>query len=149
MDVLCDTLLLEEILPRVPPKFLVRLGATARRFYALARRADHAARFYQRAGVLFQPLDQPKEAVPRFLTARGGHAPAAELLHGADLAFLPGPSAREAAYLATCGTSARTRTSRLRRRALRGRPGVLLQGPHPRRAPLPVQPRDVAMGGPP
>ena len=100
MDVLCDTLVVEEILPRPPRKQLLRLGATSPRYEALARRPDFAARYWPRAGVIFQPFDQNKEIPPRFLTAR--HA-ASELVHGADLAFLPGPSAREEAYLRRVG----------------------------------------------
>ena len=53
-----------------------------------------------RAGVVFQPLDQNKDIPPRFLTAP---AASALVVRGADLAFLPGPSAREAAYLRRVG----------------------------------------------
>ncbi|CAL4956101.1 unnamed protein product [Urochloa decumbens] len=101
MDALCDTLLLEEILPRLPPKPLLRLGATSRRYNALAHRPDFASRYWHRAGVIFQPFDQPKEVTPRFLTAAQDHA--AFALPGADLAFLPGPSAHEAANLRRAG----------------------------------------------
>ncbi|CAO2179475.1 unnamed protein product [Urochloa humidicola] len=106
MDVLCDTLLLEEILPRLEPEPLLRLRATSRRYNALARRPDFAARYWRRAGVIFQPFDQPKEVTPRFLTAAAAaqdHHAALQVLHGADLAFLPGPSASEAAYLLRSG----------------------------------------------
>ena len=53
-----------------------------------------------RAGVVFQPLDQNKDIPPRFLTAP---AASALVVRGADLAFLPGPSAREEAYLRRVG----------------------------------------------
>ena len=65
-----------------------------------ATRPSPAAPTSPPAGVIFQPFDQNKEIPPRFLTAR--HA-ASELVHGADLAFLPGPSAREEAYLRRVG----------------------------------------------
>ena len=82
MDALCDTLVVEEILAR-----------------ALARRPDLAARYWPRRRRL--PTFRPEQEIPpRFLTAR--HA-ASELVHGADLAFLPGPSAREEAYLRRVG----------------------------------------------
>ncbi|CAL4949165.1 unnamed protein product [Urochloa decumbens] len=99
MDVLCDTLMLEEILPRLPPKPLLRLGATSRRYNALARRPSFAARYWRRAGVIFQPFDQPKEVIPRFLTAAQDHA-VAFVLPGADLAFLPDPSSGGRAWVA-------------------------------------------------
>uniref|UniRef100_K3XRC7 F-box protein At3g26010-like beta-propeller domain-containing protein n=1 Tax=Setaria italica TaxID=4555 RepID=K3XRC7_SETIT len=80
-------------------------STSSSRYNALARRPDFAARYWRRAGVIFQPFDQPKEVPPRFLTG-GGHArdDQAALVHGADLAFLPGPSAREEAYLRLDGS---------------------------------------------
>ncbi|KAL6615102.1 hypothetical protein ACP70R_037372 [Stipagrostis hirtigluma subsp. patula] len=113
LDEMCDTLLVEEILPRLPPKHLFRLRAVSRRFNALAvsRRfnalavsPEFAARYWHRprAGVFFQPLEQPDEFPPRFLSDPAtGHddGAAIELVSGAELAFLPGPSAREEAYL--------------------------------------------------
>ncbi|RLM92133.1 hypothetical protein C2845_PM08G15810 [Panicum miliaceum] len=55
-----------------------------------------------RAGVIFQPFDQDKETPPRFLT---GHATGtSELVHGADLVFLPGPSASEETHLRRVGS---------------------------------------------
>ncbi|CAL4956095.1 unnamed protein product [Urochloa decumbens] len=81
MDVLCDTLLLEEILPRLPPKPLLRLSATSRRYNALARRPSFAARYWRHAGVFLQPAGEPHKAGV-FLTAPS--YPGAELM-------LPGP----------------------------------------------------------
>ncbi|KAK3164600.1 hypothetical protein QOZ80_1AG0021680 [Eleusine coracana subsp. coracana] len=99
MDVLCDTLMVEEILPRLPPKDLLRLGAASRRYNALVLDPDFTARYWRRprAGVFFQPRLFSTEPLPRFLS--GGHEPATELVSGADLSFLPGPSAREKEYL--------------------------------------------------
>jgi hypothetical protein len=71
-----------------------------RRYNDLALDPYFAARYWrQRAGVFVQPLplDQRMEATPIFL---GGNNMAAELMPaGADLAFLPGPSAKEAAIM--------------------------------------------------
>ncbi|CAO2179499.1 unnamed protein product [Urochloa humidicola] len=107
MDALCDTLMVEEILPRLSPKSLIRLGAVSRRYNAIVLDPDFAARYWRRAGVLFQPLQatrggaEPAELGPIFL----GRSPAAaaESMFGADLAFLPAPSRREKAYLRNVG----------------------------------------------
>ncbi|XP_066312006.1 uncharacterized protein [Miscanthus floridulus] len=80
MDVVCDTLIVEEILPRLLPKCLLRLAATSRGYNALTRRPDFAARYWQRTGVFFQPLQKP-----------------------VDLTFLPEASAEEKAYLRHVG----------------------------------------------
>ncbi|RLM93949.1 hypothetical protein C2845_PM08G16760 [Panicum miliaceum] len=69
MDALCDTLLVEEILPRLPPKSLLRLGATSRRYEALARSLGFAARYWRRAGAFLQPAAEQPGVFPRFLTA--------------------------------------------------------------------------------
>ena len=55
MDAMCETLMLQEILPRLPPKSLLRLGATSRRYGALARSPGFAARYWRRAGAFLQP----------------------------------------------------------------------------------------------
>ncbi|KAL6615053.1 hypothetical protein ACP70R_037323 [Stipagrostis hirtigluma subsp. patula] len=106
MDVLCDTLMAEEILPRLLPKSLICLGAVSRRYHALTLRPDFAARYWPRAGVFFQPARcYYDEGRPRFLTVSGSgaQAPATESFFGADLSFLPGPSAREKDYLRRVG----------------------------------------------
>ncbi|KAL6615054.1 hypothetical protein ACP70R_037324 [Stipagrostis hirtigluma subsp. patula] len=105
MDLLCDTLMVEEILPRLLPKSLICLGAVSRRYKALTFRPDFAARYWPRAGVFFQPLARPAEPLPRFLPGDKdpAQAHAMELVSGADLSFLPGPSAREKAYLQSIG----------------------------------------------
>ncbi|CAO2203790.1 unnamed protein product [Urochloa humidicola] len=80
MDLLCDTLMLEEVLPRVEPKPLLRLGATSRRYNALARNPTFAARYWPHAGVFLQPAAAAEHhqgaphlpspvPVPRFLAA--------------------------------------------------------------------------------
>lgn len=99
MDVLCDTLLVEEILPRLPGKGLLCLGAASRRYKALVFDPDFTDRYWRRprAGVIVQPRKFSTEPVPRFLS--GGQEPATELVSGADLSFLPEPSAREKDYL--------------------------------------------------
>ena len=53
------------------PKSLLRLGAASRRYRALARSPDFAARYWRRAGAFLQPAaEQPAKGVfPRFLTA--------------------------------------------------------------------------------
>ncbi|KAL6882106.1 hypothetical protein ACP4OV_011578 [Aristida adscensionis] len=100
MDRLCDTLMVEEILPRVLPKYLIRLRAASRRYNALALRPDFAARYWRRAGVLFQPFHPGRSEIrPHFLTAPGAQEP----VSGTDLSFLPGPSAREKDYLLAVG----------------------------------------------
>ena len=48
MDVICETLMLEEILPRLPPKSLLRLGAASRRYRALARSPGFASCYCRR-----------------------------------------------------------------------------------------------------
>ena len=106
MDVVCDTLMVEEILPRLLPKCLLRLAATSRRYNALARRPDFAARYWQRTAVFFQPLQKPVEFAPRFLTSPptlGALAADENNVPGADLAFLPEASAEEKAYLRHVG----------------------------------------------
>ncbi|TVU34195.1 hypothetical protein EJB05_16026, partial [Eragrostis curvula] len=87
MDVVCDTLMVEEILPRLPPKSLVRLSAASRRYNALALRPDFAARYWQRAGVFVQPDEEEKPKIPFFLTV--SDVEAANLGFVADLTFLP------------------------------------------------------------
>ncbi|KAK3161084.1 hypothetical protein QOZ80_1BG0071620 [Eleusine coracana subsp. coracana] len=103
MDLLCDTLMVEEILPRLLPKDLLCLGAASRRYNALVLNPDLAGRYWHRprAGAFFQPYVCPTEPLPRFLS--GGHEPGTDLVSGADLSFLPGPSAREKAYLRSIG----------------------------------------------
>jgi hypothetical protein len=105
MDLLCDTLLVEEILLRLPPQSLVRLRAACRRVNALALTPEFDKRYWRpRAGVLVQPYGRSTadpESVPRFVTAG---ASSSASVPGADLAFMPGPTAREKAYLRTVGT---------------------------------------------
>lgn len=105
MDVLCDTLIVEEILPRLLPKSLLCLSATSSRYKALALRPDFAARYWPRAGVFFQDSSIPS---PIFLPGgEQGHAddtPVEESIIGEDLAFLPGPSDKEKAYLRRVGS---------------------------------------------
>ncbi|CAL4949164.1 unnamed protein product [Urochloa decumbens] len=74
MDLLCDTIMLEEILPRMKPKPLLRLRATSRRYNALVLNPGFAGRYWPRAGVFLQPAVEhrqgaPPSSVPRFLAA--------------------------------------------------------------------------------
>ena len=71
MDAMCETPMLEEILPRRPPKSLLRLGAASPRYRALARSPSFAARYWRRAGAFLQPAAEQsaKGVFPRFLTA--------------------------------------------------------------------------------
>ena len=72
----------------------------------LARRPDFAARYWQRTGVFFQPLQKPVEFAPRFLTSPptlGALAADENNVPGADMAFLPEASAEEKAYLRHVG----------------------------------------------
>ena len=128
MDAMCETLMLEEILPRLPPKSLLRLGATSRRYGALARSPGFAARYWRRAGAFLQPAaEQPAKGVfPRFLTA---HA-----CRGGGRRARRGP-----------------RRGRLGHRALGGRrPAAVLEGPHlADGALLRLQPGDAAAHGSP
>ncbi|KAL6615051.1 hypothetical protein ACP70R_037321 [Stipagrostis hirtigluma subsp. patula] len=103
MDVLCDTLMVEEVLPRLLPKSLICLGAVSRRYHALTLRPDFAARYWPRAGVFLQPIGIYEELRPRFLTGSVSREPSTESFSGADLSFLPGPSAREKDYLRRVG----------------------------------------------
>ncbi|OEL25604.1 hypothetical protein BAE44_0013377 [Dichanthelium oligosanthes] len=106
MDVLCDTLMVEEILPRLSPKSLIRLGAVSRRYNAIVLDPDFAARYWPRAGVFFQPfaLSGPvPELRPLFLSSSGRPPSTAESMFGADLSFLPAPTTREKAYLRRVG----------------------------------------------
>ncbi|CAO2179503.1 unnamed protein product [Urochloa humidicola] len=90
MDLLCDTLLLEEVLPHLEPKPLLRLFATSRRYNALVLNPGFAALYWPRAGVFLQPAAGehpqgalPSSAAPRFLAAA---ASARQGRHGLDLA---------------------------------------------------------------
>ncbi|TVU34191.1 hypothetical protein EJB05_16022, partial [Eragrostis curvula] len=96
MDALCDTLMVEEILPRLPPESLVRLGAASRRYKALSVLPDFAARYWQRAGVFFYSHPWHR---PRFFPGRHHETDSMPGSSSADLSFLPGPSAREKAHL--------------------------------------------------
>ncbi|CAO2190758.1 unnamed protein product [Urochloa humidicola] len=101
MDLLCDTLMLEEILPRLDPKPLLSLRAASRRYNALVLNPGFAARYWQRAGVFLRHLVRPAELRPCFLIGPAP-APAAATepspFSGADLSFVPGPTAREKEY---------------------------------------------------
>ncbi|OEL16789.1 hypothetical protein BAE44_0022189 [Dichanthelium oligosanthes] len=120
MDVLCDTLLLEEILPRLPPKCLLRLGATSRRYNALACSPGFAARYWHRAGVFLQRADEEQRegapALPRFLAAAAAPAcqaaAAAELVPGAGLAEDGTAIVHSAAGLLLCSRGSTRRTLR-------------------------------------
>ncbi|CAL4949148.1 unnamed protein product [Urochloa decumbens] len=110
MDVLCDTLMVEEILPRLSPKSLIRLGAVSRRYNAIVLDPDFAARYWRRSGVFFQPFQTTRcmaegaEPGPLFLSSsRRPPAGAENSMFGADLTFLPAPSMREKAYLRQVG----------------------------------------------
>ncbi|KAF8696688.1 hypothetical protein HU200_036312 [Digitaria exilis] len=110
MDDLCDALMVEEILPRLSPKSLICLGCVSRRYNAMVTDPDFSARYWLRAGVFIQPLAHSgREPRPLFLSSSGGvlcsPATSAESMFGADLAFLPAPSAREKAYLRPFGAS--------------------------------------------
>ncbi|KAF8671001.1 hypothetical protein HU200_050279 [Digitaria exilis] len=112
MEVLCDALMVEEILPRLSPKSLICLGSVSRRYNAIVVDPDFSARYWPRAGVFFQPLgatSNGQELRPLFLSSAsgGGHPPAtaADSMFGADLTFLPPASAREEAYLRRFGAS--------------------------------------------
>ncbi|KAK3164598.1 hypothetical protein QOZ80_1AG0021660 [Eleusine coracana subsp. coracana] len=105
MDVLCDTLMVEEILPRLLPKSLLCLRAASRRYNALTSLPDFAARYWQRAGIFCQ-----LNSIPVFLS--GGEQGLANdalavdsIIIGANLAFLPSPSDKEKAYLRRVGAS--------------------------------------------
>lgn len=93
MDVVCDTLLLEEILPRVAPKNLLRLGATSRRYNALVRSPEFRRRYWQRAGVYLELVRDTTGVPPRFLTGpSSSHAPEELVLGHTNLALFPSPS---------------------------------------------------------
>ncbi|KAK3164597.1 hypothetical protein QOZ80_1AG0021650 [Eleusine coracana subsp. coracana] len=70
MDLLCDTLMVEEIMRRLPPKSLLRLSAASRRYNALVLQPDFAARYWQRAGVFFEPYRWSR---PVFLPGEEDH----------------------------------------------------------------------------
>ncbi|CAO2171090.1 unnamed protein product [Urochloa humidicola] len=105
MDLVCDALLAEEILPRLPLKCVLRFGATSRRHNGIVLSAEFHARYWQRArsSVFVQPFGlgaaEPVRA-PRFLT---GTSASGSSVPGADLAFMPGATAREEAYLRSLG----------------------------------------------
>ncbi|TVU34197.1 hypothetical protein EJB05_16028, partial [Eragrostis curvula] len=113
MDLLCDTIMVEEILPRMHPISILRLGAASRRYNALVRDPDFAAGYWQRAGIFFQRSSWPAARPPLFLTGDDDDEeeeddwpePATEYMFGEDLGFLPGPSAAEKAYLRSVGSA--------------------------------------------
>ncbi|TVU34194.1 hypothetical protein EJB05_16025, partial [Eragrostis curvula] len=110
MDLLCHTIMVEEILPLLHPITLLHLAAASRRYNALVREPGFAARCWQRAGIFFQRNSWPAARRPLFLTRDYDDddwpEPETEPMLGEDLAFLPGPSAREKAYMRSVGSPA-------------------------------------------
>ncbi|CAL4948014.1 unnamed protein product [Urochloa decumbens] len=105
MDLLCDAFVAEQILPRLPFKYVLRFGATSRRHNAIVLSAEFHARYWQRArsGVFLQAFGlgaADPVPVPRFLT---GTSASGSSVPGADLAFMPAATAREEAYLHRLG----------------------------------------------
>ncbi|KAG0538157.1 hypothetical protein BDA96_03G211200 [Sorghum bicolor] len=98
MDAVCDSLLLEEILPRVAPKNLLRLGATSRRYNALVRSPGFRRRYWCRAGVFLDLARDASGVLPRFLSS--SHAPEKLVVLGdgdtTNLALFPSSSSSSA-----------------------------------------------------
>ncbi|KAL6615432.1 hypothetical protein ACP70R_037702 [Stipagrostis hirtigluma subsp. patula] len=111
MDHLSDTLLEEEILLRLPAKCLHRLRAVSRRYNAIILSPEFAARYWQLhspylSGVFFQPTTSECPSTPLLCFLTAYRRPTAFVsMFASDLTFVPGPSAREQAYLDRVGSS--------------------------------------------
>ncbi|TVU34199.1 hypothetical protein EJB05_16030, partial [Eragrostis curvula] len=109
MDLLCDNIV-EEILLRLPLKYLHRLRAAARRYNALVLGPEFTARYWRSlgphlSGVFLQTEfpQRPWRDRPCFLTASGHQPSTMESVFAADIAFLPHLPHKEAYSWTTDG----------------------------------------------